>query len=197
MVNLEENSFIGEGAHRKCFVLPSDENLCVKVVKDGHLMETERELEYYKFLEKKGISWEMMPRYHENIETNFGTGAVFDLVRDFDGEISKDLGYYFNIEQNSREFFPGLLEAFKALEKYMYREKILTLKLKERNILYKREDEKSGKLVIIDDIGNTELIPISSYISYFATKKIERKLSRFKKELMKRYPQSSSIKEII
>ena len=79
---------IGKGLHRECFIHPEDINKCIKVVVNGNQQETEREQSYYKFLQKKKIAWDMLPKFYGNIETNMGLGAVFDLIRDHNGQVS-------------------------------------------------------------------------------------------------------------
>lgn len=196
MVYLSENLFIGQGAHRNCYIHSEDKDLCVKIPKSGHLKEMRREQKYYEKLEHRRISWEMIPKFHGTIDTNLGEGAVFDLVRDFDGEVSKDLAYYFNLEQDENIKVSGLKDAILNLREYVHEEKILTMALKERNILFKRESLISGRLVIVDDIGNTEFIPISNIFSFFAHKKIDRKILRFRKKLIKKFPFSRTLIEV-
>jgi hypothetical protein len=62
----------------------------------------------------------------------------------------------------------------------MEKDLLITRKLKERNLLYKKLNEKSGEIVLIDDIGPSELIPVGLYSSFFAKKKIRRKLKNSK-----------------
>jgi hypothetical protein len=59
---------------------------------------------------------------------------------------------------------------------------LITRQLKGRNLLYQKTDPDNGKIIIIDDIGPTELIPIAMYISFFAKKKIIRKITEFKEK---------------
>ena len=35
-----------------------------------------------------------MPKFYGNEDTNMGSGAVFDLIRDEDGQVSKTLEFY-------------------------------------------------------------------------------------------------------
>ena len=96
MLTLESSALIGRGLRRECYFHPEDENKCIKVVVSGDHKETRREQSYYRLLEKRNISWRMLARFYGNVDTNLGEGAVFDLIRDYNGEISKTLGHYFS-----------------------------------------------------------------------------------------------------
>jgi hypothetical protein len=45
-----------------------------------------------------------------------------------------------------------------------------------------------GKLVIVDNVGNSDFIPLSKYNSVFARLKIARKWRRFETQLRRQYP---------
>ncbi|HDQ40792.1 MAG TPA: hypothetical protein ENN39_07165 [Desulfonatronum sp.] len=94
MIYLTQDLLFRKGAQRACYRHPSDASLCIKILHDPRedspgQRETREEIAYYAHLQKRGISWEMLPFYHGQVETNFGTGTVFDLVRDRDGNISR------------------------------------------------------------------------------------------------------------
>ena len=83
---------------RECHRHPDDKSRCIKVVVNGGDEETRREQNYYQHLSKRGISWEMLPRFFGNTPTNKGEGALFELVHDFDGKTSTPLEHYFKKE---------------------------------------------------------------------------------------------------
>ena len=185
MLLLNASDFVGKGLHRECYVHPNDEQRCIKVVVAGDLSESKREQSYYKLLQKRGISWNILPRFHGVIETNLGAGAVFDLIRDYDGNISKTLEYYLSSEQLDSAENPGISQAISAFKKELYRQSIITMTLSPKNIMYKKTGPNEGRLVLIDNIGNSDFIPICSYIDSLAKKKITRKLLRFDQTVLK------------
>ena len=95
MLKLEPSALFGRGLRRECYFHPEDETKCIKIVVDGDHKETVREQSYYRLLEKRNISWRMLARFYGNVETNRGEGAVFELIRDYNGEVSKTLGASF------------------------------------------------------------------------------------------------------
>uniref|UniRef100_UPI003F6951ED YrbL family protein n=1 Tax=Methylophaga sp. TaxID=2024840 RepID=UPI003F6951ED len=94
MLQLTKEQLIGKGWHRECYQHPEDRHLCIKVVVNGDDTETKREQAYYRHLGRHLTNWEAIPRFYENVSTNLGQGAVFDLIHDNDGSVSKTLGYY-------------------------------------------------------------------------------------------------------
>ncbi|MDL4915160.1 MAG: YrbL family protein [Enterobacterales bacterium endosymbiont of Blomia tropicalis] len=184
MVRLELNStlYIAKGRHRECYLHPDDDRLCVKIIynaTNSGLKESRREQAYYRFLEKRNIDWSVLPACHGKVETNLGTGMVFDFVRDFDGKPSRTLEHYLH-----HEFFDGLnnpvfCNALAALKVDLLKNRIISMTLKSKNILYRKESAETGRLVIVDNIGNSSLIPVASYSDFFGKRKIERTWARF------------------
>ena len=185
MILLNASYFVGKGLHRECYVHPEDKNLCIKVVVAGDLSESKREQSYYKLLQKRDICWDILPRFHGVIETNMGAGAVFDLIRDFDGEISKTLKHYLSSELLDSVENPGISQAICVFKEELYRQSIITMTLSPKNIMYKKTGPNEGRLILIDNIGNSDFIPICSYIDSLAKKKITRKLLRFEQTVLK------------
>ena len=70
MLTLKSSSLIGKGLRRECYFHPEDETKCIKVIVAGDHKETLREQSYYRLLEKRHISWEMLARFYGNVETN-------------------------------------------------------------------------------------------------------------------------------
>jgi hypothetical protein len=179
MLTLESSALIGSGLRRECYFHPEDVNKCIKVVVSGDHKETRREQSYYRLLEKRNISWKMLARFYGNVDTNLGEGAVFDLIRDFNGKISKTLEHYISAHSETDPISQYLRRALPQLKQYLLKWKIVTMSLKPQNIVYKRTHESKGFLVVIDNIGNSDFIPICNYVDWMAIQKIHRKWQRF------------------
>lgn len=180
-MDLTSCSLIGEGRHRRCYLHPDNDHRCIKIVysmASGGDKELKRELKYYKHLSDRGINWDVLPRYYGEVETNLGTGYIYDLVRDFEGDIAKSLAYYLAESQKTGDFawLPPLLQTFK---RSLAREHIVTMSLKPDNILVQRLSTTKSRLVIVDNIGEASFIPVASYIRYFYDKKLTRIWQRF------------------
>lgn len=199
MISLERSGLVGRGFHRSCYRHPEDSRLCIKVLDGDHQKEADREIAYYRHLQRKGATWEMLARYHGSIETNLGLGQVFDLITDPNGETAKTLEYYIKLQEPSGNLSSDgpasgnldssdkdkLILSLQKLKRYLLDNKIITTEIKPRNIVCQRLADHEFRSVIVDDIGNTEFIPFSSYIGYLGKAKIERKWERFERLLRK------------
>lgn len=199
MINIDESYLVGKGHHRKVYRHPENDKLCIKVVFDGNheSSEIESEKSYYRHLQKRGISWEMLPVYHGDVTTNLGQGTVFDLVTDTNNEVSKTLVYYFSSSERINAHFDELIIALNLFKQYLLEQRIITKGLAPRNIVCQLIDSTAFKLHIVDNIGNSEFIPISNYIAFRAHKKINKKWIRFKQKLLIESPENTDLKRLI
>ena len=197
MLTLESSSLIGRGLRRECYFHPGDENKCVKVVVAGDHRETVREQSCYRLLENRAISWKMLARFYGNAETNRGPGAVFELIRDYNGEVSKTLEHYIAAENSTDINYQDLSRALPVLKQYLLKWKIVTMDIKPQNIVYKKINESEGALVVIDNIGNSDFIPICNYVGFMARQKIRRKWQYFEDSLAKDYTQNQGLQQVL
>lgn len=199
MLDLEAALVVGRGLHRICYAHPQDENLCVKVLlplkSKTPLIEAEREVKYYRVLERKGVPWTMLPKFHGEVITSRGQGYVFELIRDYDGEISKTLKHYLSSSTETNSNYEGLSAAFGLLKDYLLVWKVVTMTIKAKNILYQKLNTETGRFVIIDNIGHSDFIPVCDYLDFMAERKIRRKWSRFEAALRKEYPQNILVQQ--
>jgi hypothetical protein len=196
MISVEPSAFVGEGSHRACYVHPDNSNLCIKI---GSIESkgSRREIKYYERLQKKkNISWESLSQFHGIVDTNLGPGAIYDLLRDYDGEISKSLEYYLDTEDNPQDFHLQLGKAVREFKTYLLKNVILTRTIRTENVLYKKISPDEGTLVIIDNIGNSDFLPLCTYSEYFARRKVSRKWAAFERAMLRQYGQNSDLREV-
>lgn len=177
MINLEKK--IGSGRHRDCYYHPQDASKCIKILynpADGGLKEVKRETSYYKKRSRQIRQCRSVPDYYGKVNTDRGEGYVFDLIRDYDGEVSKTLEYYLK----KHEISQGLLEnKLYDLRNDLIAHNIATMNLKDYNILYRKTGRNEGYLVVIDNIGESEFFPVASLFNFLHRRKIDRIFSRF------------------
>lgn len=196
-LQLASTALIGKGLHRECFVHPHDPALCVKIVVAGTGNENVREQACYALLDRRGVSWEMLPRFHGIVATSLGEGAVFDLIRDYDGGISLTLAHYLSSQQLTAQYGATLRGALHRMKRYLLEHRIITMTLKPKNILFQRETADSGKLVIVDNIGNSDFIPLANYSASLARWKIERKWRRFEISMRRDYTGNDALHDAL
>ncbi len=197
MIELSDSDMIGKGLHRECFAHPDHPGRCIKIIVNGDSDENTREAKYLRFLESQGGALDMLTRYHGRIETNRGEGAVFDLVRDFDGGVSKTLAHYLENPELTARYTDALRAGLSDLLSYLLANRVITMTIKPKNILFQRSGEHSGKLVVVDNIGNSDFIPLANYIPAIARAKIKRKWTRFVDSLLKLYSDNPVLAQIL
>ena len=186
IVDLKNKHFLASGDNRQCFFHPYDENLCVKVLHPHREMKIQtRELSYYNALAKRKISWRRLAKMEAPIQTNLGLGLVFEVVRDFDGQISKTLHHYLSLEDPAMDRV--ITKEIKRLKKYLYTEAIVFRDLITLNILLQRTSDNEFKAVIIDGIGHNDFIPFCNYSVGYSRKKIVRTWNRKKAHWFDQY----------
>jgi len=188
MIQIKTQDFIGKGIHRECYIHPEDRTKCIKVVFSDHDREGQREQDYYRHLEKRSISWEMIPRFYGEVDTNLGKGVVFDLIFDHNGAPAKNLFHYLSCDELTPGIQKALQSALPKLKNYMLEQRILTREIDPKNISCKALASGEFHLYLVDNLDNTDVIPIASYIAILARKKVLRKWKRFENKMLKRFP---------
>ncbi len=196
MLELSNTTLVGKGLHREVHVHPDDSSKCVKVVVLRGEKETRREQAYYRFLQQRNIDWLSLPKFYGNEDTNMGSGAVFDLIRDEDGQVSKTLEFYLDNLASTSALVEPISQALSRLKQDLLEQNIITMTLKPKNMVLQQQND-GLRCLIIDNIGNSDIIPISSYVRFFGKRKIERKWEKFQRLLSKQFINQPSIQKII
>ena len=197
-ITLSEKDYISRGLHRKCYHHPEDANKCIKVnYNDGAEEETNREIAYYKHLIKRNVSFDALAKYYGPVSTNYGNGHIFELIRDYNGETAIPLEKYLANKSLTEKYFDQLVTGLKELKSALLKDRIITMTIKSKNILFQQLSDTNSRLVIIDNIGNSTFIPIANYIPCFAKSKIERTWQRFLKSIVKENSHNSLLTRLI
>ncbi len=179
--------FVAEGTDRKCFRHPGDDLRCIKVLhpetRPGRFW---RELRYYRRLQQRGVDFGHLTEYRGLIDTDHGQGAIFDLVLDDDGRISRSLHHY--LAQNDRGFNAWIVDEIERLKQDLYDQWIVFHDLNPTNILVKRLGFDEFNLVVIDGIGHNHFVPLASYSARFARKKMVRVWNRRYRQWYSAFP---------
>lgn len=199
MINIDKSSLFGKGHHRECYRHPDTNNLCIKITTDGNLSakQDKREKQYYKSLERRGVSWDMIPAYHGDIQTNLGIGSIYDLVLDEEGTVSKTLEHYLATTEETEANYDGLLNSLHKLKEYLLKYRIITMTLAPRNISCQRDKSGIVRLVIVDNIGNSDFFSICNYSKRMAMRKISRRWKRFEDRILNTYSHNKALQRML
>ncbi len=177
MIELTDELLISQGKNRKCYQHPLDDRRCIKVLHEHSPIKTQlRETRYFKHLSKRKVDWHMVTPLLELVPTNRGLGAVFELVRDFNGNISKTLDYYLKLNDAKLDAFA--IREIEHLKNYLWREGIIFRDLNPLNILLQDLGESDYRLMVVDGIGHNDFLPLCNYSLHLSRNKIMRTWNR-------------------
>ena len=176
-LSLSDDLFVAAGTDRSCYRHPVETGLCVKLLlperRPGRFW---REVKYFKSLQRRGADLNQVADFHGLVETSLGTGALFDLVLDDDGQVAKSLAFY--LAQHNQRFNDWVIDALASLVRNLYHQWIVFHDLNPGNILAQRLGFDEYRLIVIDGIGHNHFIPLASYSRRYARKKIRRVWNR-------------------
>ena len=139
----------------------------------------------------------MIPRYYGDVDTSLGTGSVFDLIMDQNGTVSKSLAYYLSSNKETEKYGDSLFKSLDLLKDYLLQNRIIAMDIKHYNILCQKAESGIFRSFLIDNIYNSELIPISTYSPYFAKHKILRKWQRFEEKLLNIFKDNKTLRRMM
>lgn len=187
MVILKEENFVGKGNERACYIHPNDKNKAIKITYEDNNRKTSKqtklEIDYYKQLQRRGMNnWKHLPQYFGEVTTNKGDGFIVELIRDYDGEVSKTLASY--IIENGIDNYKKELQEYK---KYFLENLIIfNYGMMPKNILVRKNSENDFDLVLIDGLGDVSHFTLPNKIPYFARRRIERRWDKFEKKYLQK-----------
>ena len=166
---------IGQGKERACYVHPDDPSRAIKIPLGDQRTQTRREVEFYENLRRQDPR-APLPRYYGQVETNLGRGIVVDLVRDYDGSVSRPLNRLLAEGRPIEEFEPCLDAFGRALLEHLV---IFNHDMNIGNLLLQRLSPDESRLVAIDGLGDTVAIGWLNRFPWLVRRKIERRWARF------------------
>lgn len=186
---INEKQIYGKGSHKKCFIHPDNKDLCIKVAynRGGGQKDLKREINYIQVLRRRNKDYSILPQYYGKAETNLGTGYVFEIIRDYDGNKCKTLEDFITSNKLFSENFNLIVTLLKELKSELYNNEIITMVLFPENIIFQQTAENVYKVRIINDMGSSVLIPLEYYFTYFARTKILRRWVKFLEVLKTNY----------
>lgn len=176
-VSLSDDLFVAAGTDRSCYRHPLEPRHCIKLLLPERCPgRFWREIRYYKSLQRRGADLSRVAGYRGLVDTNLGQGAVFDLVRDDDNQVSKSLGYH--LARRDPSFNDWAIDAIDDLVNHLYDQWIVFHDLNPTNVLVQRLGFDQYRLIVVDGVGHNHFLPLASYSRGFAQRKILRVWNR-------------------
>ena len=182
MLSLSKLKPFEKGTKRSCYVHPDDPNLCVKVISGQSydrkkLVEQRLEIEDFALLKHRdeAVLFERFPKNAGVVSTDLGQGIINQLLRDFDGQISRNFGELIIKEGLNLELKQDIMK----LKQWLRTHRCLTRDTGPHNMVAVRLADDEWKLVIIEGMINHKFSWLTKTFRWFANYMIERELRKF------------------
>lgn len=194
ILKLDDTLLYGQGSHKKCFLHPHNKNLCIKIAyNEGGQKDLIREINYIDVLKRRHKDYSILPKYFGKVNTNLGTGYVFEIIRDYNNGRTQTLEDFIT---DLNLFSQNYSLIVSLLKEKLYKNEIITMVLFPENILFQKTDENNYRVRIVNDMGSAVLIPLEYHFKYFAHTKILRRWKMFLDVLRNKYASHLSEKLI-
>ena len=179
---------IGQGRERICYLHPEDDSKIIKIPMGSENVQSQREIDFYSRLQKRtDFPYSHIPRFHGIIQTSLGEGIVVDLIRDFDGQISRSMHEYLSEGIPLRAFD----EEMETLKHYFLEHRVIfNHDLVPGNLLRQRLSSNHYRLVAIDGLGDVVIVQWLNCFPRHARAKINRRWDRLQQRLNRSWGQS-------
>lgn len=197
ILQLDDTLLYGQGSHKKCFLHPHNKNLCIKIAyNEGGQKDLIREINYIDVLKRRRKDYSILPKYFGKVNTNLGTGYVFEIIRDYNNGRTQTLEDFITDLNLFSQNYSLIVRLLKELKEKLYKNEIITMVLFPENILFQKTDENTYHVRIVNDMGSAVLIPLEYHFKYFAHTKILRRWKMFLDVLRNKYASHLSEKLI-
>jgi PhoP regulatory network protein YrbL len=180
------------GGRRLCFVHPHEPNRCVKVLRTDErrtvrhkktIIPAHWRREYDNNAHEKRILEHLerrigpgmarhLPRSYGMAATDMGPGLVLDLVRDYDGGISRSIRELITTGYDLAKLRPS----FESFGRFLSENLVLTRSLLDHNLVVKMHADGPGPIFLIDGLGDPAWLPLSTWIPALGRAKIARRI---------------------
>lgn len=176
---------------------PHNKNLCIKIAyNEGGQKDLIREINYIDVLKRRHKDYSILPKYFGKVNTNLGTGYVFEIIRDYNNGRTQTLEDFITDLNLFSQNYSLIVRLLKELKEKLYKNEIITMVLFPENILFQKTDENTYRVRIVNDMGSAVLIPLEYHFKYFAHTKILRRWKMFLEVLRNKYASHLSEKLI-
>ena len=174
MINLTDDLLLGDGNHKIVYAHPTDENLCVKLLRTPDDDDFAKEMRYRKALGKRADSMTLLTKYFGEVDTSKGKGYLFERVIDFDGQSSPTMLKVLDDTLADRKLLPATEEMLLDFKRVYFGEKFLLAGVDPDNYLVQRTSPTARRVRIIDNIGTAARIPLAYYLDFLAQKRLKK-----------------------
>ncbi|NNK94328.1 MAG: hypothetical protein HKP41_08260 [Desulfobacterales bacterium] len=179
-IQLNESFIIGKGGVKTVYQHPNYQSRCIKIAYNfSKKRPVRREILYLIFYYHYHKPFTHLSAFHGMCKTNFGKGAVFDLIRNYDGSLSKMLSDHI-IDPNLPQLSPAqIVLLLDELYDHLIEHSIIACDPAANNLAVQFSEPECAKLVIVDGIGNPHFVKIADFSKKYAAKTIHKKWQKY------------------
>ena len=179
---------IGQGSERKCYQDPQNPARLIKISPKDNAKQSLREIEYYQYLIDHKVPFDHIPRFYGKFEQDGFIGVEQEMILAEPGssEPAQRLREYLDQSPSESEI-AELHIALDKLKDYLMQWSIVVSDLQISNVVIQK-NEDGIRLVIIDGLGGTELIPLSHWFKSICRQKTVRHWAKFCRKITRRNP---------
>ena len=180
--------FIGGGSERKCYQDPHDPTRLIKISPKDNAKQTRREIEYYQHLIDHKVPFDHIPRFYGKFEQGNFIGVEQELILASPGSSDRAPRLQEFLDKSPSEVEISELHiALDKLKGYLMKWNIVVNDLQISNIVVQK-NENGIRLVIIDGLGGTELIPLSHWFKSVCRQKTSRHWVKLCRKITRQNP---------
>jgi hypothetical protein len=177
MVVIEDGDLLGKGRTRSCYRHPQYPERCIKIFhkKIREEKNHRKELREIRRLLKRGLRSLAIPNFYGTVETNRGTGFVFDAIKGTTGKAP-----------TLREWVKAHPEDLSRIKGELYRvllESTAVFSTPHSDNFMMLEDNGELKFAIVDGLGEKAFLKTRSLIPYLARRRFKEQWKDFSKEI--------------
>lgn len=150
MLNLNQSLYLSSGEKRDVYFHPEQNDKCIKIEKPAGIKSNAIEAHFFK----RYRACRALPKFFGIDETSLGRGLVVELVKDFDGKISKSMKDYLTENVLDKK---ECLKYVSDVEKECLANSVLLHDDGLQNILLRRNHDQSYTPILIDGFGPRDL----------------------------------------
>ena len=181
-IHLSEQDLIATGTTRSCYRHPERPGRCIKVdlgIVPG--VTSHKEVRYFEKLKRirPDFDYVSVARCYGWLDTNMGPGTAHDLVlNETDQQCSQTLEVFMQQPQ-SEAAIEKVRAAFDHFVSELLHYCIPIRDMNHKNLCVQKLNDGNYRLVAVDGVGHTHMIPVIDYSRWYARKKIHGYLDRF------------------
>ncbi|MEM7206528.1 MAG: YrbL family protein [Pseudomonadota bacterium] len=178
MIELSDDDYIGRGIAKIVYRHPFDPSLCIKFPNKSKKRAEQDILREIKYLKKHQENLPWLSHYRGVVNSNFGRGYAYELVKNEDGSPSVSLDKCRHTKDRR-----VLREKVSSMYFQLIDEHAVVNDLSLSNFLIKDKTDGNFDLILIDGFGNSNFIKIADFSRFLLLKKLNRKFTKLCRKL--------------